>query len=133
MIMSFKKFLKECGELEALKVEEDKNTQLVDYIKQIEELNNDTFRDFAVNTLGMTEDEADTVVYKMLRDYLLKDEADSALEDELPLDIDAEEIDGDEEVIALDLDAEIDVDEEPLPVDDDEDFDVEVDEEDLED
>jgi len=106
--MNFKQYLKEHDEIELVKTEDDKKTRLTDFIRTIDELNNDKFKEFATNELGMDGMEAETIVYKMLKDFLLKndnsenadvepdiselldmnddDELDIGAEDELDLD-----------------------------------------------
>ena len=85
--MSFKNYLKEQEELQIVQAEEDSKSKLVNFIKTIENLNDEKFRQFAVDELGMTSDEAETVVYKMLRDFLLtNDDGGAEISDEVGLD-----------------------------------------------
>ena len=91
--MSFKEYIKEQEELQILDQEKTKKQKLADFFRSMEDLNDDKFREFAVNELGMEEEEAETIVYKMLRDFLLKNDEDGDgvpdedLEEE-PIDID---------------------------------------------
>jgi len=81
--MSFKKYLREQEEVAILKVENDKKSKLVDFIKTIDDLNDSKFKEFAVSELGMTDDEADTVVFKMLKDFLLKGDTTDIADDDI--------------------------------------------------
>lgn len=87
-MMSFKGYLKEQEELAIVKVEEDKKQKLADFIRKIDDLNDEKFHTFAVDELGMSEDEAETLAYKMLKAFLLKAEAEPEIvPDELGLDL----------------------------------------------
>ena len=63
---SFQSYIKEQEELAIVKVEEDKKQKLADFIRKIDDLNDEKFHTFAVDELGMSEDEAESLVYKML-------------------------------------------------------------------
>ena len=93
--MSFKEYIKEQEELQILDQEQTKKQKLADFFRTMEDLNDDKFRAFASDELGMEEDEAETIVYKMLRDFLLKDDKD---EDGIP------DEDGDMDIDDLDTD-----------------------------
>ena len=85
-MQSFKQYMKELEELEIAKVEDNKNTKLADFIRTIEDLNDEKFRRFATDELGMSEEEAESIVYKMLRDFLLKfDKNENGEADDLDL------------------------------------------------
>ena len=87
-MMSFKGYLKEQEELAIVKVEEDKKQKLADFIRKIDDLNDEKFHKFAVDELGMSEDEAETLAYKMLKAFLLKAETEPEIvPDELGLDL----------------------------------------------
>ena len=88
--MSFKSFLREQEEAAIAQIEMEKNNRIVDALKTIEDLNSDKFKTFAVSELGMSPEEADTVVYKMLRSYLLKDDG---IDIEEPIDIGEVDVD----------------------------------------
>ena len=120
---TFKDYLKEQEELTILSAEKDKKEKLVSLFRDMEDLNNDKFREFAINEIGLSEEEADTIVFKMLRDFLLKD-AESEVSDEL----DDEE--GDLEGLG-DI-ADGDIDDTPLLDVDDDDTEEIPDEEDVE-
>ena len=68
---SFQKYLKEQEELALVKVEEDKRQKLADFIRKIDDLNDEKFHRFAIEELGMEEPEAETLAYKMLKAFLL--------------------------------------------------------------
>lgn len=87
--MSFTQFLNEMEEERVRELELSKKEKVADFIRTIEGLTDEKFRDFAVNELGMDDTEADTIVYKMLRDFLLAGDKD---EDGIP-----DELQGDEE------------------------------------
>jgi hypothetical protein len=73
-MISFKGYLKEQEELAIVKVEEDKKQKMADFIRKIDDLNDEKFHKFAVEELGMDPDEAETLAYKMLKAFLLKAE-----------------------------------------------------------
>jgi len=87
-MMSFKGYLKEQEELAIVKVEEDKKQKMADFIRKIDDLNDEKFHKFAVEELGMDPDEAETLAYKMLKAFLLKAETEPEIvPDELGLDL----------------------------------------------
>lgn len=97
--MSFKDYVKEMEDLEITQAEDDRKAKIADFIRTIEDLNDEKFHSFAIDELGMDENEAEVVVYKMLRDFLLSGDKD---EDGIPDDLlggdeDEVEVDGDEE------------------------------------
>ena len=89
--MSFKDYIKEQEELAIVQVEQGNKEKLVDFLKTIEELNDTKFHNFAIEELGMEEAEAETIVYKMLRDFLLKHDKDG---DGIPDGLDGDEFGG---------------------------------------
>lgn len=89
--MGFKQYLKEQEEQELLTYENDKKAKLIDFVKTMDELNTDQFKEFAMSELGMTADEADVAVYKMLRDFLLAGEKQEPEVDVSVIDITDEE------------------------------------------
>ena len=97
--MSFKQYVKEQEELLMLSQETSKREKIADLIRTMEDINNEKLRDFAINELGMSEEEAEALVYKMLRDYLLAgDKEETIVPDEDDLgSIDAIDIDGGDE------------------------------------
>ena len=87
-MISFKNYIKEQEELAIVKVEEDKKQKLADFIRKIEDLNDEKFHKFAIEELGMSEPEAETLAYKMLKAFLLKaEEEPEIVPDELGLDL----------------------------------------------
>ena len=101
--MSFQEYLKEQDELMIIQADDERKSKISDFVKTIEDLNDEKFKDFAVNELGMSEDEAQVVVYKMLRDFILSNDKDGDGEpdgDEIDIDVDIED----------DMDDDIDVD-----------------------
>ncbi len=95
MIMSLKEYMREQEELKILDQEQTKKQKLADFFRTMQDLNDEKFKEFATNELGMDEEEAETIVFKMLRDFLLKNDED---EDGVPDDIgDALLGDGDDE------------------------------------
>jgi len=106
--MSFKDYIKEQEDLIVLDQEKTKKQKIADLIRTMEDINDEKFHDFAVNELGMEEAEAEALVYKMLRDFLLTNDND---EDGIPDDLEI----GDE-FATDDMDTDI------VPVDDDEDY-----------
>lgn len=82
--MSFKDYLNEQEELVVVQAEDERNTKLADFIKTMDDLNDEKFHDFAVNELGMGESEAETLVYQMLKKFLVAhDEDGDGIPDEL--------------------------------------------------
>jgi len=120
--MSFKKYIKEYEELEIETQENDKLNKIAEFIRSVEDLNNDKFRSFAIDELGMDDTEADTVIYKMLRDFVLSST------DDISDDVEAEISDSDEEEFGSNIDIDSIDDEE---VEDDIDVDVELDDDEL--
>jgi hypothetical protein len=117
--MSFKNYVKEQEELVILDQEKTKKQKVADLIRTMEDLNDEKFRGFAKDELGMEEAEAEALVYKMLRDFLLAGDKD---EDGIPDGIEDLDLDAD----ALDIDdVELDVDELPVVGDEEED-DIEI-------
>ena len=115
--MSFKDYIKEQEELVILNKENDKKEKIADLIRSMEDLNDEKFHDFAVNELGMEESEAEALVYKMLRDFLLAGDKDEdaipdAIDDEIAID---DEVAADDEVAVDDAGeeefADVDVEE----------------------
>ena len=104
--MSFTKYLREMEDLEISKIEMEKNSKLVDFIKTIDDLNSEAFVNFAINDLGMTPEEADTVVFKMLKSFLLTNDKDgNGIPDDLQFDDgEGDELDSDIEDFDDDLD-----------------------------
>jgi hypothetical protein len=87
-MVSFKGYLKEQEELAIVKVEEDKKQKMADFIRKIDDLNDEKFHKFAVDELGMDPDEAETLAYKMLKAFLLKaEEEPDIIPTELGLDL----------------------------------------------
>jgi len=132
--MSFKQYVKEQEELLMLSQETSKREQIADLIRTMEDINNEKLRDFAISELGMSEEEAEALVYKMLRDYLLaSDKEETIVPDEDDLgSIDAIDIGGEDDfeddmgdMDMGNIDADVDAD-----VEDDVDADVEDDVED---
>lgn len=102
--MSFTAYLKEQEELKVKELELSKKEKVADFIRTIEDLSDSKFHDFAVKELGMEEDEAETIVYKMLRDFLLAgDKDEDGIPDELMAMGDEEGVEGEEEPIADEL------------------------------
>jgi len=91
--MGFKQYLKEQEEQALISYENDKKSKLIDFVKTMDELNTDQFKDFAVNELGMTEDEAEVAVYRMLRDFLLAGEKEEPMDTAIDLVGDETELD----------------------------------------
>ena len=79
--MSFKEYVKEQEELVVLDQEKSKKQKIADLIRSMEDLNDEKFRGFAKDELGMEDAESEALVYKMLRDFLL---ASDANEDGIP-------------------------------------------------
>lgn len=78
-MISFKGYIKEQEELALVKVEEDKKQKLADFIRKIDDLNDEKFHKFAIDELGMSEPEAETLAYKMLKAFLLKAEDEPSI------------------------------------------------------
>lgn len=120
--MSFKEYVKEQEELVVLDQEKSKKQKVADLIRTMEDLNDEKFRGFAKEELGMEEPEAEALVYKMLRDFLLAGDKD---EDGIPDALDGE---GGEELGDLDGlgglealgDIEIGGEDEEIPAEDEE-------------
>jgi len=105
--MSFKKYVKEQEDLVIVNQEKSKKQKVADLIRTMEELNNEKFRDFAVNELGLEDAEAETIVYKMLRDFLLAGEANA----NVPAPMDTAPVDMDMGAdMDMDMDADMDAD-----------------------
>jgi hypothetical protein len=114
IMKSFQSYIKEQEELAIVKVEEDKKQKLADFIRKIDDLNDEKFHAFAVDELGMSEDEAETLAYKMLKAVLLKAEAEPEIvPDELDIDVsDGSSIDaltGDDEGMDIDMGDELEM------------------------
>jgi len=90
--MTFSSYLKEQEVIAIQQEESNKMEQVADFFRTMEDLNDDKFRNFAVNDLGLSEEESETIVYKMLRDFLLKDEAPKS------------EFGDDAEILSIDID-----------------------------
>jgi len=73
--MSFKDYVKEQEELVVLDQEKTKKQKVADLIRTMEDLNDEKFRGFAKEELGMEDAESEALVYKMLRDFLLASDA----------------------------------------------------------
>jgi len=98
--MSFKEYIREQEELKLLDQEKTKKQKLADFFRSMQDLNDEKFHEFATDELGMDEEEAETIVYKMLRDFLLKNDEN---EDGIPDDIE-DELLGDTDEVLDDLD-----------------------------
>ena len=104
--MSFTEYLKEQEELQIVQAEEGRKEKLADFVKTIEDLNDEKFRAFAIDELGMEEAEAEVVVYKMLRDFLLAGDKDGDGEpDELGAEL---ELGGEDDLEGIDTELSVD-------------------------
>ncbi len=101
--MSFSEYVKEQEELQILDQENSKRSKLADFLKTIDDLNDEKFKAFAMDELGMDGGEAEAVVYKMLRDFLNTPAPEAPMGDELGGELGGEFGD-DAEVVAIDLD-----------------------------
>jgi len=90
--MSLMQYMKEQEELVILQKDNENKTKLADFIRTIDDLNDERFKEFAIDELGMSEDEAETIVFKMLKDFLLTNDKD---EDGIPDDLLDDEESGD--------------------------------------
>jgi len=111
---SFQSYIKEQEELAIVKVEEDKKQKLADFIRKIDDLNDEKFHRFAIDELGMSEPEAETLAYKMLKAFLLKAEDEPAIvPDELDIDVSdgssIEALTGDDEGMDIDMGDELEM------------------------
>ena len=114
--MSLMQYMKEQEELVILQKDDENKTKLADFIRTIDDLNDDRFKEFATDELGMSEDEAETIVFKMLKDFLLtndKDEdgiPDDLLDDELGEEPDVEsDVESDDGGLGLGESDELDI------------------------
>ena len=93
--MSFKEYLQEQEDLIVVQAEADKKEKLANFIRTVEKLNDEAFHAFAKEELGMEEDEAETLAYKMLKAFLTtNDENEDGIPDDLLVGGDEDDEDG---------------------------------------
>ena len=98
---TFTDYIKEQEELQILNAEKTKKEKLADFIRTIEDLNDEKFKAFAVDELGMEDAEAETLAYKMLKAFLLANDQDGDGEPDGDLE-DLEDLGDDIPLIGLD-------------------------------
>ena len=126
--MSFKDYVKEQEDLVILDQEKTKKQKVADLIRTMEDLNDEKFRGFAKEELGMEDAESEALVYKMLRDFLLaSDSATDEIDAVGDIGIDDITVGGIDDIddVAGDIEdvtgVDVDVEEVPTDVVDDED------------